>query len=178
MTSPHRRPPPPPPRRLLAIAALSFASLTVGCWRPLAHQHEYFSPLSGSAARIDSQTRHTVSHYRALQAASHACPPRSPAAAAPPSPPPAGVKAAAAAAHGTSPANPEGGPARLPTPAPDATAAAAARDALAGLCAASPARPDVAAHGGASNAYGRWVRDEVRKLPATSRTAASAAGGS
>ena len=55
---------------------------------------------------------------------------------------------------------------------------AAAREALADLC-ATPARPPVAAYGAASNAYRRWVEDQVRELPAPSETAAyGAAGGS
>ena len=54
---------------------------------------------------------------------------------------------------------------------------AAARNALADLC-ATPTRPATAAYGATSNAYRRWVEDQVRDLPALSETAASAAGGS
>ena len=54
---------------------------------------------------------------------------------------------------------------------------AAAREALAGLC-ATPPGPPAAAYGGTSNAYRRWVEDQVRELPEPSETAASAAGGS
>lgn len=53
---------------------------------------------------------------------------------------------------------------------------ATAREALAELCAAS-GRPPVAAYGGVSNAYRRWVEDQVRELPAPSATGAAAAGG-
>ena len=140
------------PRRVLAVAVLlSFASLGSGCWRPLAHQHEYFSTLGGTAGRISAEAHHTVDHYRALQAASHACP------------------SLAFAGHGA--ASPPS------VPSPDASVAAEGRDALAALC-DSPGRPGVAAHGGALNAYGRWVQDAVRDLPSTSQTGAGAAGGS
>ncbi len=55
---------------------------------------------------------------------------------------------------------------------------ASAREALDRLCASIPPPPSVAAYGATSNAYRRWVNDDVRELPESSRTAASAAGGS
>ena len=50
--------------------------------------------------------------------------------------------------------------------------------ALARLCASEAAHPrPVSAHGSMSNAYRRWVEDDVRELPDASDTAASAGGG-
>ena len=104
-------------KALLGVAVLSFASLGAGCWRPLAHQHEFFSPVAGTAARIAAETQHVVSHYRARP---QACP-----------------------------SVPVPGSVTVPDPS----------------CETPPERPDVAAHGGASNAYGRWVSDRPRPLP-------------
>ena len=138
------------PRCARIVAVILLAALAAGCVRPLAVQHEFFSPMSGSAARISEQTQHTVSHHRALQVAQHAC---------------------SALMYASVPP----GEAELPSgPNPGS---AAAREALADLC-ATPARPPVAAYGAGSNAYRRWVEDQVRELPATSETAAGAAGGS
>ena len=53
----------------------------------------------------------------------------------------------------------------------------AARESLADVC-ATTARPPAAAYGGTSNAYRRWVDDQVRELPELGETAAPAAGGS
>ena len=125
--------------------AMLLAALCAGCGRPLALQHEFFKPLSGSADRIGTQARHAISHHRAQQFARFAC-----------------GSNAAAEETGV----PEG---------PGSGFAAANREALAELC-ASEGRP-AAAHGGASNAYRRWVEDQVRELPETSETAAPAAGG-
>jgi hypothetical protein len=132
------------------FAVMLLATLATGCVRPLAVQHEFFSPMSGSAARISEQTQHTVSHHRALQAAQRAC--------------------SALMYASVRPGEVEllGGP---------NPGSAAAREALADLC-ATPARPPVAAYGAGSNAYRRWVDDQVRELPAPSETAAGAAGGS
>ena len=141
-------------RRLRIPAAALLAALaaahTTGCVRPLAVQHEFFSPASGTAARIGVQTRHAISHHRALQAAQHAC----------------GKPISVA----TAPGETAGGP------VPGATAA---REALADLC-TTPARPPVAAHGVPSNAYETWVEHygKDHELPDPSETAASAAGGS
>ena len=131
-------------------AAMLLAALCAGCGRPLALQHEFFEPLSGSADRIGTQARHAISHHRALQVARHAC----------------GTSAAAPA-----PAEETSAPG-----GPGAGFATASREALATLCASEEQRPQ-AAYGGASNAYRRWVEDEVRELPETAETAASAAGG-
>ena len=125
-------------------------ALCAGCGRPLALQHEFFEPLSGSADRIGTQARHAISHHGAQQFARFAC--RSNAAAPAP-----------AEETGV----PEG---------PGSEFAAANREALAELCASEGRRP-AAAYGGASNAYRRWVEDQVRELPETSETAAPAAGG-
>ena len=51
------------------------------------------------------------------------------------------------------------------------------RAALAHVCAGRPG-PPTGAHGGISNAYRRWVEDQVRELPEAAATAAGAAGGS
>ncbi len=68
-------------------------------------------------------------------------------------------------------------PAAEPPVGPD-LGRAAAREALAEVCADTVARTaPVSAHGATSNAYRRWVQDEVRPLPAPSETAAPAAGG-
>ena len=138
------------PRCARIVAVILLAALAAGCVRPLAVQHEFFSPMSGSAARISEQTQHTVSHHRALQAAQRACS----------APMYASV--------------PPGEAELLGGPNPGS---AAAREALADLC-ATPAQPPVAAYGAGSNAYRRWVDDQVRELPAPSETAAGAAGGS
>ena len=143
-----------PPRRLRIPAAALLAALaavhTAGCVRPLAVQHEFFSPASGTAARIGVRTRHAISHHHALRAARHACGKPTPAATAP----------------GETGDGPDPG-------------AAAAREALADLCAA-PSGPPVAARGATSNAYDTWVEHygKEHELPAPSETAASAAGGS
>ena len=131
-----------------AAAAILLTTLCTGCVRPLAMQHEFFSPLGGSAGGIGTQTQHAVSHHRALQVARHAC--RTQAAA------PAPLE-------------------ETNVPADPNPAVAAAREALAELC-ATPARPAVAAHGGAWNAYRRWVEDQVHELPAAGETAAAAGG--
>ena len=132
------------------FAVMLLATLAAGCARPLAVQQEFFSPLNGTTAGIVERTRHAVSHHRALQAARHRC---------------------SAPVHASVPPNeaelregPDFGP-------------AAAREALAELC-GTPARPPVAAYGATSNAYRRWVEDQVRELPDVSETAAGAAGGS
>ena len=138
------------PRLAPVAMALLLATLATGCVRPLSVQHEFFSPLNGSIAGITTRTQHTVSRHYALQAAQHGCP-----AQAPPS---------TQWSAGKLPGGPNLG-------------SAAARGALADLC-ATPARPPAAAHGATSNAYRRWVEDEVRELPELSDTAASAAGGS
>ena len=132
------------------VAAALLAALAAGCVRPLAVQNEFHAPSSGTIAGISERTRHAVSHHRALQAARHRCAPTVPATVTP---------YVAERREG-----------------PD-LGTAAARKALAELC-ATPARPPVAAYGATSNAYRRWVEDQVRDLPETSETAAGAAGGS
>ena len=142
-----------PPRRPRVAAAALLAALaavhTAGCVRPLAGQQEFFSSTAGTAVRIGTRTRHTVSHHRALLAAQHACAKPMPAAVAP------------------------GGTGGGPDPG-----AVAVREALAELCAAAPARPPVAAYGATSNAYGTWAEHYGRKheLPDPSETASSAGG--
>ena len=140
----------PFPRRPYVVAAMLLAALGTGCVRPLAVQHEFFSPVSGAADRVSTQTQHTLSHHRAMQVARRACRSPAPATASPDE------------------SNAPGGP---------NPAFAAAREALAELC-ATPQGPPAAAYGGTSNAYRRWVEDQVRELPEPSETAASAAGGS
>ena len=139
------------PRHARILGAVLLAVLAAGCGRPLAVQHEFFSPMSGNADRIGAQASHAVSHHRALHAARLACDARS----------------SGSIAWGA-PDRARGGP------NPGTTAA---HEALADLC-DTPARPPVAAHGATSNAYQRWVEDKVRELPSTSETAAGAAGGS
>ena len=131
-------------------AAMLLAVLGAGCAGPLAWQHEFYSPTNGSADGIRIRTQHAVSHHRARQVARYACRSHSPAPV-----PPEETSARAGPDFGN----------------------AAARAALAELC-ATPARSPVASYGGASNAYRRWVEDQVRDLPEASETAASAAGGS
>ena len=58
--------------------------------------------------------------------------------------------------------------------APAAAHALGARVAARRLC-ASAGRPQ-AVHGGLSNAYDRWVAEEVRKLPSPSETGSSVGG--
>ena len=141
------------PRRLrtpgAVLPAVLLALLAAGCGRPLAVQHEFFSPMSGNADRIGAQVSHAVSHHRAAHAVHREC-----------APPPSGPVAWRA----TDPAG-DG-------PNPGSTTADAA---LANLC-DTPARPPVAAHGATSNAYQRWVDDNVRALPSPSETAAGAGG--
>jgi len=139
------------PSLFRAAAAGLLAVLAAGCVQPLAVQNEFFSPLTGTADRIGSHTELTVSHQRTLQAAQRACGTPSSARVAPD-----------ASTH------------RASGPSPGLVAAGRA---LADLC-ATPARPPVAAHGATSNAYRRWVEDQVRDLPEASDTAAGAAGGS
>ena len=132
-----------------AATAVMLAALAAGCMRPLAVQDEYFAPTGGAVAKASIETRHAVSHHRALQAAQRACPETADAASLEPGPP-------------------AGGPDR---------GRAAARAALAEVCAATVARTaPVSAHGGASNAHRRWVEDEVRELPAPADTASSVGG--
>ena len=71
-----------------------------------------------------------------------------------------------------------------PRPAPSAApsgsdlGAPVHRAALAEICASTVAQPPPAsAHGSLSNAYRRWLEDQVRELPAPSETAASAGDG-
>ena len=132
------------------VAPILLATLATGCVRPLAVQHEFFSPLNGTAAGINERTRHAVSHHRALQAARHRCP---------------------APVHASVPT----GETEL-AEGPDFGSAAAHR-ALAELCAV-PAGPPTGAYGATSNAYRRWVEERVRELPKQAETAAGAAGGS
>ena len=132
------------------VAAMLLATLAAGCVRPLAVQHDFFSPSNGTTAGIGERTRHAVSHHRALQAARNWC---------------------SAPVHASLPPNDT----EL-AKGPD-FGSAAAREALAELC-GTLARPSVAAHGATSNAYRRWVEDQVRDLPKASATAADAAGGS
>ena len=137
--------------RARVAAAILLMALVAGCGRPLAVQHEFFEPLSGNADRIGARTGRALGHHRALQVARHAC-------------------GSSAAAPGPA------GEARVPA-GPAAGFAAANRAALADLCADGEGAP-TAAYGGTSNAYRRWVEDDVRELPAASETAAPAAGGS
>lgn len=142
-----------PPRIFPAgriVTAVLLGALAAGCVRPLAYQHEFHAPLSGTIAGISERTRHTVSHHRALQSARHRCAPL--------------VHASVGPDEADRAEGPDFGP-------------AAARKALADLCAA-PAAPPVAAYGATSNAYRRWVEDEVRELPKAGETGAGAAGGS
>ena len=69
-------------------------------------------------------------------------------------------------------------PARSAAPSGPDLGAPAHRAALAGICASTVARPPPAsAHGSLSNAYRRWLEDQVRELPAPSETSASAGDG-
>ena len=137
------------PRPVRVAAAMLLVTFAAGCGRPLAFQHEFFMPLSDPADRIGDRAQHAVSHHRALQAAQWACGPGAASALLPPD---------------------EADLRDGPNPGLEA-----ARGALADIC-VTPARP-VAAHGAGSEAYRRWVEDQVRNLPGASETAASATGG-
>ena len=140
------------PCAVVATATMLFAA--AGCMRPLAHQHEFFSPGSGVAALAATRAGHAVSHHRALQAAQRAC-----------------DSPALADASGPGPERPG------PDFGPDQGHPAALR-ALADVCAGTVARTEpAAAHGATSDAFRRWTEDRVRELPSPSETAASAAGG-
>ena len=141
--------------RPCAVAAAAILLLAAGCMRPLAHQHEFFSPRSGVAALATIKTGHAVNHHRALQAAQRSC-----------------GSSTLADASGPGSERPDS----VPGPEPGHSAALRA---LAGACADTVAKTGpVAAHGAASNAFRRWTDDKVRELPSPSETAASAAGGS
>ena len=144
----------PAPSLALRYAALLLLALLAqgGCMRQLAVQDEYFAPSSVPSVRSRVAARHLVSHHRAMQAAQRAC--------------------AAASLHDEAPP-----PGAWSPPGPD-LGSSASREALRRLCATMPPRLPVAAHGAASNAYRRWLQDNVRELPEASQTAASAAGGS
>ena len=145
------RPAPSLPSRSAALLLL--ASLAAGgCVRQLAVQDEYFAPASGSSARSRVAALHLVSHHRALQAAQRSCV--------------------------ASPIDNDAPPLEAQSPDGPELGSAAAREALRRLCASIPPQLPVAAHGATSNAYRRWVEDNVRQLPEASQTAASAAGGS
>ena len=138
---------------LRGAALLLFLSLaSTGCMRQLAVQDEYFAPASESSSRSLLATRHLVSHHRALQVAQRSCS----FAPIPSDHPPGNARPPAGPGMGYS----------------------VASEALRRLCASTPPRLPVAAHGASSNAYQRWVDDDVRELPEASETAASAAGGS
>ena len=132
------------------VLAMLLAILAAGCVRPLAVQDEYFSPTNGTVSATSEWIRHTVSHHRALRAALRGC----------------------ASPIRTSVPRNEAEPAAGPD-----FGSVAAREALADLCLA-PVRPPASAHGATSNAYRRWVEDQVRELPEAADTAAGAAGGS
>ena len=132
------------------VAVVLLATLAAGCVRPLAVQHDFFSPLNGTTAGINERARHAVSHQRAQQAARHRCP--------------APVHTSVSTGGTELAESPDFG-------------SAAAREAFAELCAA-PDRPPVAAYGATSDAYRRWAEDRVRELPEQAETGAGAAGGS
>lgn len=148
---PMRKPPAPlgPSRGALLFLILSLAS--AGCARQLAVQDEYLAA-SRSSARNRVTTQHLVSHHRALQVAQRSC-----------------SFAPVLSDHPPGSAQPPVGP---------GMGSSVASEALRRLCASIPPQLPVAAHGASSNAYQRWVDDDVRKLPDASETAASAAGGS
>ena len=133
---------------LILVASLA----TGGCVRQLAVQDEYFAPASGSSARSRVATQHLVSHHRALQVAQRSC--------------------------ATTPQSSDAPPEDMQVSAGPELGSEAARAALRDLCASVPPQLPVAAYGAASDAYRRWVEDNVRDLPEASQTAASAAGGS
>ena len=69
-------------------------------------------------------------------------------------------------------------PARSAAPSGPDLGAPVHQAALAGICASTVAQPPPAsAHGSLSNAYRRWLEDQVRELPDPSETAASAGDG-
>ena len=137
----------------LSAALVLIATLaTGGCVRQLAVEDEYFAQAGASSTRSRVATQHVLSHYRAWQAAQHWC-----------------TDAPTQVASPSEDARLQSGP---------GSGSASAREALHGLCAANPPPHPVTAHGAAANAHRRWVEDNVRELPETSRTAASAAGGS
>ena len=99
-------------RPLRNTVVVLLAALGTGCVRPLAIQHEFFSPTGGVADGIRMQTQHTIIHYRALQDACRST----------------GALAASRGVTGI----PDG---------PDAVLAATGEEALAGLCVSSRKPP-------------------------------------
>ena len=138
-----------PLRGAALFLILSLAS--AGCVRPLAVQDEYLAA-SRSSARSRVATQHLVSHHRAMQVARHSC---------------SVIRTHSGAPSGNVP--PSAGP---------EIGTSVASEALRRLCASMPPQHPVTAHGASSNAYQRWLDDNVRELPEASETAASAAGGS
>lgn len=137
----------------LSAALVLIATLaTGGCVRQLAVEDEYFAAAGESGTRSRVATQHLVSHHRALQVAQHSC--------------------------STVPTHSDTPPGNTQPSAGPEIGSSVASEALRRLCASMPPRLPVAAHGASSNAYRRWVEDNVRELPEASRTAASAAGGS
>ena len=57
------------PHRARIAAAILLAGLAAGCVRPLAVQHEFFSPLNGSADRIGAPRSPGTMPFRATNAA-------------------------------------------------------------------------------------------------------------
>ena len=141
MRADHRTP-------MRVAAATLLAAVVTGCGPPLASQHEFFSPLGDNAGQIRARTRHVVSHHRALQAAQHACGPRS---------------------TGVVPPD-EAGPRDGPNLRHEA-----AREALAGVCVA-PDRRSVAAYGAGAKAYRRWAEGQVRGLTGAAASGATTGG--
>lgn len=135
-----------------AVLLLILSLASTGCVRPLAVQDEYFAPASESGPQSLQETRHLVSHHRALQVAKRSC--------------------SAVRTHSDAP------PGNTQPSAGPEIGNSVASEALRRLCASTPPQIPAAAHGASSNAYQRWVQDAVRELPEASRTAASAAGGS
>ena len=113
---------------------------------------EYFAPASGSSAWSPVATQHFVSHHRALQVVQRSC--------------------------ATTPKSSDASLQDMQVSAGPELGSEAARAALRDLCASVAPQLPVAAYGAASDAYRRWVEDNVRDLPEASQTAASAAGGS
>lgn len=60
-------------RSLRVAAAMLFAMLAAGCAPPLAWQHPYFAAPRESAARIEAETRHSLTYHHALQLTRRAC---------------------------------------------------------------------------------------------------------
>ena len=131
----------------LALALLLVVSVS-GCLERLAQKDAYFASTNEVKAKARVQTERLIIHHRAVQVAQRGCFSRGPSSGA----------------HSSRPPAPAGAPLR----------AAWTEDEWVALCGAPQGA--YAADGAPSNAYRRWVEDQVRELPEPSDTASSVGG--